>query len=90
MGETIRYFESRNRNQFNIDYPYYGLFGSAQITPIEMSDECLYQCRLLNGNVICIKKQAQAKKWIDTELNQETPLSAVIGRSIEDFLKKAV
>ena len=87
MGETLLFQESRSRNQFKIDYPYYGLFGSAQITPIEGNNEVLYQCRLLNGNIIVIKKLGQVRKWIDAELNQETALSSIIGRSIEDFLK---
>ncbi len=89
MGETILFQGSRSRNQFRIDYPYYGLFGSAQITPVEGKDEVLYQCRLLNGSIILLKKLPGAKKWIDAELDQETPLSAIIGRSIEDFLKKS-
>jgi hypothetical protein len=86
MGEIIFFNESRNRNQFRIDYPYYGLFGSADIT-IMQEAEVIYKCQLLNGNIIFLKKLSQARKWIDANLNIETPLSAVIGTSIDDFLK---
>ena len=89
MGEILFFNELRNKNQFRIDYPYYGLFGSANITTISNETDVIYKCQLLNGNIIFIKKVAQARKWIDTHLNSETPLSAVIGTSIDDFLKGA-
>ncbi len=87
MGELIFFNETRNKNQFRIDYPYYGLFGSAQITTITQEAEVLYRCQLLNGTIIFLKKLTQARKWIDANLNMETPLSIVIGTSIDDFLK---
>ena len=86
MGELIFFNETRNKNQFRIDYPYYGLFGSAQITTITQEAEVLYRCQLLNGTIFFLIKLTQARKWIDANLNMETPLSVVIGTSIDDFL----
>jgi hypothetical protein len=87
MGEILFYNEPLNRSQFRIDYPYYGLFGSAEITPIRSDDEVIYKCKLLNGSIIFLKKLLQAKKWVDANQETETPLSAIIGISIDDFLK---
>jgi hypothetical protein len=87
MGEILLFREYRNKGEFKINYPYYGLFGSADITPINQEDEIRYQCRLLNGSILHLKKLAHLKKWIDISLNMETPLAAVIGLAIEDFLK---
>jgi hypothetical protein len=87
MKETSFYNETFSRDQFRIDYPYYGLFGSADVTPINNQEETIYRCKLLNGSTLYIKKALQSKKWIDTSLNAETPLSAIIGLSIDDFLK---
>lgn len=89
MGETLIFREQRKGDHFKIDYPYYGLFGSADITAVpQEQDEVLYECRLLNGNVIHLKKQVQLKKWIDLTLNRETSLSYIIGTAIDDFLKE--
>lgn len=88
MGEIIFFNEPLHRNQFKIDYPYYGLFGSADITPVNDHGELIYKCRLLNGNTIFLKKMEQTKIWIDANLNLETPLSKIIGISIDDFLKR--
>ncbi|MGZ5191374.1 MAG: hypothetical protein ACXWCZ_10165 [Flavisolibacter sp.] len=88
MGEILLFNESRNqRSHFKIDYPYYGLFGSADITPISGENDVVYKCELLNGSIIFLKKLIQPKKWVDANLNSETPLSVVIGRYIDDFLK---
>jgi hypothetical protein len=87
MRETSFYNDALNKDQFKIDYPYYGLFGSAVITPIYDSDEIVYRCRLLNGSTIFLKKLFQSRKWVDANQNEETPLSAIIGLSIDDFLK---
>lgn len=82
------YNDALNTDQFRIDYPYYGLFGSADITPIySEGEEIIYKCKLLNGSTVFLKKLFQTKKWIDANLNTETPLSATIGLSIDDFLK---
>lgn len=86
MGEILLFTESRQKSHFKIHYPYYGLFGSAEITPVE-NENLVYKCKLLNGTVMFVKKLLQPKKWIDASLNRETPLSSVIGNSIEDFLK---
>lgn len=89
MGEVLLYNELRNKgSQFKIDYPYYGLFGSADITAINKENELVFRCKLLNGDIVYLKKLLQSKKWIDDNLNIETPLSNVIGISIDDFLSK--
>lgn len=82
------YNGSINRGQFKIDYPYYGLFGSADITELNENGEVIYKCKLLNGTIIFLKKLLNTKKWIDANLNKETALSSIIGVSIDDFLKK--
>lgn len=87
MRETLLYNNALNREQFQIDYPYYGLFGSAIITPVIEAGETVYKCKLLNGTTMFLKKLFQTKKWIDAGLNEETPLSSTIGPSIDDFLK---
>lgn len=84
---TSFYSDALNRDQFRIDYPYYGLFGSAVITPMHEADEIVYRCKLLNGTTIFLKKPFQTTKWVDAGLNAETPLSKIIGLSIDDFLK---
>jgi hypothetical protein len=91
MKEVSFYSGTSNKDQFKIDYPYYGLFGSALITPLRESEEVIYSCKLLNGTTIFLKKLFP-KKWIDAGLNAETPLSKIIGLSIDDFLniKKGV
>jgi len=89
MSEISFFREFRNRDQFRIDYPYYGLFGSANIKPLTTNDELVYQCTLLNGSEVMLKKLSPTKKWIDARLNRETPLSAIIGSAIDDFLKES-
>jgi len=86
MKETSFYNDALSKEQFKIDYPYYGLFGTAFITPVIEEGEMTYSCRLLNGTTIFLKKLFQSK-WIDAALNAETSLSKVIGLSIDDFLK---
>jgi hypothetical protein len=86
MKEVSFYSDTSNKNQFKIDYPYYGLFGSAFITPLPEAEEVIYRCRLLNGTTIFLKRLFQTKEWIDISLNVETPLSKIIGLSIDDFL----
>jgi len=87
MTDILLSREYRNKDQFRIDYPYYGLFGSAEISPVVVDDQTAYRCRLLNGIVLTIRKQAQPRKWIDLNLSRETPLSYIIGIAIDDFLK---
>ena len=87
MRETSFYNDALNREQFQIDYPYYGLFGSAVITPLIEAGETIYRCKLLNGTTVFLKKLFQTRKWIDAGLNAETPLASTIGPSIDDFLK---
>lgn len=84
MGTTFT--QNGNGKAFRVDYPYYGLFGSAQISPCLRQDELVFQCQLLNGTVIHLKKTG-GPHWIDVDSNAQTPLSLIIGRSIDDFLK---
>jgi len=86
MKETSFYPNTVIKEQFKIDYPYYGLFGSALVTPVSEEGELTYHCRLLNGTDIVLKKLFQSK-WVDTNLNAETSLSKVIGLSIDDIIK---
>jgi len=86
MKETSFYSTTLSHQEFTIDYPYYGLFGSALVTPVQEAGEIVYCCRLLNGKTISLKKLFQ-KKWIDLALDVETPLSKIIGLSIDDFIK---
>ncbi|MFL5771871.1 MAG: hypothetical protein ACJ75F_01855 [Flavisolibacter sp.] len=88
MGKIVFYNEYRNSDQFRIDYPYYGLFGSANVTRLLHDQEMVFECALLNGSIITVKKSGPSNKWIDMAMNHETPLSATIGISIEDFLRK--
>lgn len=76
-------------DHFIIDYPFYGLFRSARVTPTSNDQEVRYECVLLNGSIITLKKSAEFKKWIDVEVNGETPLSSILGGAIDDFLKSA-
>jgi hypothetical protein len=85
MNAFISLLESKQKSHFRVDYPYYGLFGTAEVTKMS-NDEGLYECKLRNGKTVVLKKIHQ--KWVDTLLNDETPLSHVIGVSIDDFLKK--
>ncbi|HEX2607145.1 MAG TPA: hypothetical protein VHK91_07185 [Flavisolibacter sp.] len=87
MDTILSYVPSRKTNHFTVDYPYYGLFGTAEVNLLYEAGERLFECRLINGAVVCLKKLS-AKKWIDTQHNSETPLSAVIGTYIDDFLKE--
>lgn len=87
MEETSFYTETLTREQFKIDYPYYGLFGSAVVTPQNEEDGITYSCKLLNGTTIFLKKLFHGSKWIDAAANGETTLSKIIGPSIDDFLK---
>lgn len=72
------------RNPFKVDYPYYGLFASAEVTAV-LNQEQVYECRLRNGHTLRLQKVE--KRWIDTGLNHETPLASIIGTSIDDFLR---
>ena len=88
MGETLQKNGlAGGPAPFKIDYPYYGLFGSADITPILLEQELVFRCQLLNGEVLFLKKQAQERRWIDASSNCPTPLSNIIGSSIDDFLQ---
>jgi hypothetical protein len=89
MGEFTFYRDFNRGDQFKIDYPYYGLFGTADITAIVQNEEVIYKCRLLNGSEVLLKKTTGVKKWIDAALNRETPLSNVIGIAIDEFLMKS-
>ena len=87
MGAFLSYVQSTN--QFSISYPYYGLFGTADVKLLKSAEELLFECKLVNGSVVLIKKMGQSRKWIDAQLERETPLSSVLGMYIEDFIKEA-
>jgi len=85
MG-TFSYTQSTN--QFSISYPYYGLFGTADVKLVQMEEDPLFECKLINGAVVLLKRLGNTKRWIDTQLNIETPLSTILGRYIDDFMKE--
>ena len=89
MNRLSFYNDYGYSNEFRIDYPYYGLFGSADITATSDQNEVIYQCRLLNGTILRLKKLLGVNRWIDKASNEETPLSATIGNAIDDFLKNS-
>jgi len=89
MNRLLFINDYRDNNQFRIDYPYYGLFGSADIKATGDQNETIYECRLLNGTILCLKKLLGVNRWIDKACNEETPLSATIGNAIDDFLKNS-
>jgi hypothetical protein len=74
----------KGRNPFKVDYPYYGLFASAEVTAVLNQDQ-VFECRLRNGHTLRLQKVE--KRWIDAGLNHETPLASIIGTSIDDFLR---
>lgn len=70
---------------FRVDYPYYGLFGTAEVSVVSDSEK-VFECKLKNRQTVRLKKVGS--KWFDTLLNEETALSNVIGTSIDDYYKK--
>lgn len=79
-------FKEFNRtNSFKVDYPYYGLFGTAEVSVVN-DYEKEFECKLRNGQTVHLKKVGS--KWFDMVLNEETALSNVIGSSIDDYFKK--
>lgn len=86
MNEISFFIEAPARSSFMVYYPYYGLFSKADITPLKENNETLFECKLSNGEMLIVKKAKQLHKWIDAQLNRETPLSAIIGTRIDDFL----
>jgi hypothetical protein len=85
MNTIYSYLDSTHKNHFKVDYPYYGLFGTAEVTMRTSHPDKIYECRLKNGTIVLLKKIE--KRWIDTLVNGETPLAAVLGTSIDDFLR---
>lgn len=88
MDTFSPYIKTRSRYQFIIDYPYYGLFGKAQVKLLEEEGDKVYECKLLNGAMLWLKK-ITSSKWIDLESGAETPLASIVGTYIDDFIKKA-
>ncbi|HEU4634438.1 MAG TPA: hypothetical protein VFS22_10655 [Flavisolibacter sp.] len=86
MGTFLSY--AQTSSHFSVSYPYYGLFGTADVRLLQTEDEPLFECKLVNGAIILLKKLDNTRKWIDAQLNRETPLSSVIGMYIDDFIKE--
>ncbi|MGZ3838239.1 MAG: hypothetical protein ACXVMS_00990 [Flavisolibacter sp.] len=86
MGTILSY--AQNTNHFSISYPYYGLFGTADVKLLLTEEKPLFECKLVNGAIVLLRKMDQTQKWIDAQLNRETPLSAVLGMYIDDFIKQ--
>jgi hypothetical protein len=87
MGSILSYVQSSN--QFSISYPYYGLFGTADVKPLPSEGDPLFECKLVNGAIILLKKIGNTRQWIDAQLNKQTPLSSVIGMYIDDVIKES-
>jgi len=85
MGTFLSYAPSKNH--FSISYPYYGLFGTADVKLVQAEEEPLFECKLINGAIVLLKKLGNTRKWIDAQLNRETPLSSILGLYIDDFIK---
>ena len=88
MGSFLSYAQTGNNQQFSISYPYYGLFGTAEVKLVENHGDALFECKLINGAVILLKKLGNTKQWIDAQLNTQTPFSAIIGLYIDDFMRE--
>lgn len=79
-------FKEVNKTQsFRVDYPYYGLFGTAEVSVVN-DYEKVFECKLRNGQTVRLTKIGS--KWFDVLQNEETALSSVIGSSIDDHYKK--
>jgi hypothetical protein len=74
-------------NQFTVSFPYYGLFREANVQLHQAGGEPLFECRLLNGAILWLKRMG-TRRWVDAESNSETALSSVIGMYIEDLIKE--
>ena len=73
------------QNQFKIDFPYYGLFRTAAVKVVEAEGDVLYECSMLNGNIVCLKKTEQSHKWMEVN-SGETPLSRLLGTYIDEHM----
>ena len=85
MGTFLSYVQPSN--QFSVSYPYYGLFGTADVKLLPSDGDPLFECKLVNGAIILLKKLGNTRQWIDAQLNRQTPLSSVIGMYIDDVIK---
>ena len=74
--------------QFRIDYPYYGLFRTADIKIIEAEGDVIYQCEIINGSEIWLKK-ASTQRWLDAQSGAETPLARLLGIYIDDYIGRS-
>jgi len=72
--------------QFRIDYPYYGLFRSADIKIIEAEGDVIYQCEILNGSEVWLKKASSSQRWLEAQSGAETPLARLLGIYIDDYM----
>ena len=87
MGTFLSYVPTRNH--FSISYSYYVLFGTADVKLLQSETEPLFECKLVNGAIVLLKKLGNTRKWIDAQLNRETPLSSILGLYIDDFIREA-
>jgi hypothetical protein len=73
-------------SQFTISYPYYGLFRTAVVRVMKTGEELIFECRLIDGVILWLKKRAQSRQWIDAQANAHTTQASLIGQYIDDFL----
>jgi hypothetical protein len=84
MGTFLSYTKATD-NHFTVSYPHYGLFKTADVTVVNDTEDPVFECKLLNGAVVLLKKLAKSR-WIDAQLNQQTSLANVLGMYIDDFI----
>lgn len=87
---TILSYPRTNGNSFPVSYPYYGLFRTANVRLLFQQGEPVFECELVSGNYLLLKKQTASQRWVEAESNRETSLSSVLGLYIEDVIKDAV
>lgn len=87
MGTFLSYSKAIE-SQFTISYPHYGLFRTAEVRLVAAESGPLFECRLVNGATILLKKVAGSRQWVEAQSNACTSLSAVLGMYIDDLLEE--
>jgi|SRR5438067_432562 hypothetical protein len=78
---------SATNRHFSFDYPFHGLFDTADVTPRYENGEFVFECRLRSRKIVLVKMD-RSNRWIDVQENSETQLTRVIGSYISDFMRK--
>ena len=86
MGTLLSYSKV-NQHQFTISYPHYGLFRTADVRLVPEEGDPVFECRLINGAIVQIKKVAGSRQWVEAGTNMSTSLAFILGRYIDDLLE---